>query len=52
LLTECKGFVFLIIKVFVILQVQLLVEILIGVKLKVDNIQEQEVKVEIILELK
>jgi len=44
--------VFLIIEIFVILEVQLLVEILIGVKLKVDNIQEQEVKVEIILHLK
>ena len=43
---------FLIIKIFVILEVQLLVEILIGVELKLVNIQEQEVKVEIILELK
>ena len=43
---------FLIIKIFVILEVQLLVEILIGVELKVVNIQEQEVKLEIFVELK
>ena len=43
---------FLIIKIFVILEVQLLLEILIGVELKVVNIQEQEVKLEMFVELK